>query len=330
MRPEALVLTALALPFWGRLPRAARVALAAAAVALAALAVGRFLYYGSPVPHAALVKGVTAAAGPTAGLQYLLRGLGEWWPLLLAIPALWRRPREALPALVPALGWTALVVARGGDWMPGSRYLLPLLVVLVTALSWCPPRMQVTVAALVLAAAAWRLAPWEEPGPGRPGDLWRAMATHRVQCRWWEAVGGWLKEHLPPGTCLAVGPAGAIPYASGLPTFDLYGLNTRVQRQGGVTPGHTLWGLPESVAKGCAVIVPGRPVPQTDELHAVYEAARAQAAEVPALTTLYRPVLFVHPSPRAFDIRRDLIWVGWQSAPGPTTIDGHFSRPALD
>jgi|GEM_PF-2110009 len=322
VRPETLVLTALALPFWGRLPRAARAALIGAATVLAALAAGRLLYYGSPVPHAALVKGVTAAAGAEAGLRYLLRGLGEWGPLLLALPTLGRRRREVLPVLLPVLGWTALVAARGGDWMPGSRYLLPLLVLLVAALSWSPTRVRFAAAALLVAAAVWRLAPWEEPGRGRPGDLWRAMATHRVQCRWWEALGAWLKDHLPAGTHLAVGPAGAVPYASGLPTFDLYGLNTRVQRQGGVTPGHTLWGLPEAVAEGCAVVVPGRPIPQTGDLQEAHRAARDEAARAPALAELYRPVLLLHPSPRAFDIRRDIIWVRERLTPGgPVSLD---------
>ncbi len=322
VRPESLVLTALAVPFWGGLPRAARAAVAGAATVIAALAAARLLYYGSPVPHAALVKGVTAAAGPEAGIRYFLRGLLEWWPLLLALPAIWRRHREALPVLLPVLGWTVLVVARGGDWMPASRYLLPLLVLLAVALSWSSSRVQVVAAALLVATAAWRLAPWEEPGRARPGDLWRAMATHRVQCRWWEALGAWLKDHLPAGTRLAVGPAGAVPYASGLPTFDLYGLNTRVQRQGGVTPGHTLWGLPEAVAEGCAVVVPGRPLSQSEDLEEAYRAARAEAARAPALAELYRPVLLLHPSPRSFDIRRDLIWVRDRPTPGdPVSLD---------
>ncbi len=315
VRPEVLVLAALALPTWRRLPGAGRTALAAAGAVLAVMAGARFLYYGSPIPHAALVKGVTAPAGPAAGARYLAAALLESWPLLLLLPVLWQRRHLLLPVLVPVAGWTALVVARGGDWMPGSRYLMPVLVLLAAALALAPRRMRLAVAGLLISAAAWRLAPLEHPGAGRPGDLWRAMTTHRLQCRWWEALGERLGRQLPAGTCLAVGPAGAVPYASRLPAFDLYGLNTLVRRSGGVTPGHTLWGLPEAVEHGCAVIVPGRPVPQTDDLAALHAAAADLAAEVPELSERYRPVLLVHPSQRRLDIVRDIIWVRRQ-APG--------------
>lgn len=310
LRPEALVLVALVLPTWRRLPRIGRGALVTAAVTLVALATARFLYYASPVPHSALVKGVTGAAGLASGVRYLAHAALEWWPLLLALPVLWGQKRRWGALLIPVLGWTGLVVARGGDWMPGSRYLIPLLVVLSAALALAPARVRVTTAGLLIALAAWRLVPLERPGPA--GDLWRAMATHRVQCRWWEALGAWLGVHVPPGSCVAVGPAGALPYASGLPTFDLYGLNTPVRRSGGVTPGHTLWGLPEAVTQGCAVIVPGRPIPQTDDIEGLYGAAQELAAQAPELPERYRPVLLLHPTTRPFDIRRDVIWVRHQ------------------
>ena len=309
VRPEALVLAAFTLPTWRRLPRAGRTALAAAAVTLVTLAAARFLYYGSPVPHAALVKGVTAAAGPGAGGRYLLTALLEWWPLLLALPALWQRRRHLLPVLLPVGGWTALAVARGGDWMPGSRYLIPLLVLLTVALAMAPARLCLATAALLVAVAAWRLAPLEFPGRGLPGDLWRAMTNHRVQSRWWEALGERLGRQLPADTLLAVGPAGALAYASRLPVFDLYGLNTPVRRRGGVTPGHTLWGLPEAIQRACAVIVPGRPVPQSNDPAALHAAAAEFARQTPELASAYRPVLLVHPSQRRLDIVRDIIWV---------------------
>lgn len=38
------------------------------------------------------------------------------------------------------------------------------------------------------------------------------------------AAGDWLREHVPPGTLVSVGAAGAMPYASELPVVDAYGL----------------------------------------------------------------------------------------------------------
>src|SRR4029077_2290212 len=55
----------------------------------------------------------------------------EWWPLLLILPWIVRHARRLLPALVPAILWAVLVTLRGGDWMPGGRYLLPLVILLI-------------------------------------------------------------------------------------------------------------------------------------------------------------------------------------------------------
>jgi arabinofuranosyltransferase len=38
------------------------------------------------------------------------------------------------------------------------------------------------------------------------------------------AAGAWMRENLPPETLITVGAAGAVPYASQLPTIDAFGL----------------------------------------------------------------------------------------------------------
>jgi arabinofuranosyltransferase len=42
------------------------------------------------------------------------------------------------------------------------------------------------------------------------------------------AVGRWMREHLPEDTLVTVGAAGAVPYASRLPTIDAFGLTDPV------------------------------------------------------------------------------------------------------
>src|SRR5439155_5203202 len=71
LRPEGLLLALAAAPFWRRLGRAGRAALAGAVLGGALIAAARFAYYGAPVPRSALVKGVLAAAGAESGLRYL-------------------------------------------------------------------------------------------------------------------------------------------------------------------------------------------------------------------------------------------------------------------
>lgn len=309
VRPEVFGFVVLVLPFWRRLNRTARAAAFAGLIAVLIITAFRLLFYGSPLPNSAVVKGLSGAASVWLGLRYLGNGLLEWWPLLLGLPALAHRYRSLAPAILPVAAWLIVVVARGGDWMPGSRYLLPLLVLLVLAIGLTPRRLCLSATAIMILVSLVRMVPLEEPGAFRPGDLWRAMAKHRVQSRWWEAVGTWLGEEFQSQTLIAVGPAGAIPYASNLPTFDLYGLNTRVTRTGGSLPGHTLWGLLDAIAANSDVVYPGTPVPQEGGRSALMVEARAQAEKFPALGERYRPVLLTHPPDYGLDVAQDLIWV---------------------
>ena len=308
LRPEGAALAALALPGWRRLGRAGRAAVIAALLGGIAITAARLAYYGAPLPRSVLVKGFAAAAPAVFGAAYLGRALLEWWPLLLAVPTV-LRARRALPALLVALGWTAVVALRGGDWMPGSRYLLPLLVVLVVAAAHQAGRLR---APIVLGLVLWgvvQTAPLHEPRPPVVGALTRAMAEHRVQSRWWEALGRWLGTSAPPGTTLATGPAGALPYASDLPTFDMYGLCSPVTSAGSGQAGHRLWGLPEALATGATLLYPGRPVPQVADDAAVVAAAERELREPPAALERYRPHLVRHRPEYPLDVVVDVLWV---------------------
>ncbi len=308
LRPEGAVLAALALPGWRRLGRAGRAAVIVALLAGVTIAGARLAYFGTPLPRSVLVKGFAAAAPVAFGAAYLGRALLEWWPLLLVAPAT-LRARRALPALLAALGWTAVVALRGGDWMPGSRYLLPLLVVLVAAAACHAGRLR---AALVIGLALWgvvQIVPLHEPRPPFVGALARAMAEHRVQSRWWEALGRWLGASAPPGTTLATGPAGALPYASGLPTFDMYGLCSKVTSRGSGQVGHRLWGLPEAESAGATLFYLGRPLPQVGDDGAVLAAAERHLHDVPGVGDRYRPRLIRHRPEYRLDVVADVVWV---------------------
>jgi hypothetical protein len=136
------------------------------------------------------------------------------------------------------------------------------------------------------------------------------MAEHRVQSRWWEALGAWLKDVAPPGVRLSAGPVGALPYASRLRTFDMYGLCSKVEHTRDGDPGHRLWGLVEAVEAGTDAVYPGQGVPQGDDWAAVLKAARTQVEDVPDFETRYKPLGIEHAAEYHLDILRDMIWIG--------------------
>ena len=317
LRPEGIVLALGAAPFWKRLGRAGRFALGGGVLAAAVIAAARLSYYGQPVPRPVLVKGVIAAAGAGAGLRYLGQAAFEWWPLLPA--ALWIAPRfrVLLPALAPATLWIGVVLARGGDWMPGGRYLLPLLVIVAFAAAMAAARLPGRAALwLAIAPVAWGLVllmPHEQPLDQTSyvpaGRAWRAMAEHRVQSRWWEGLGTWVRRSVPPGTFLATGPSGALPYAARLRTFDLYGLCSQVTQPREGEAGHRLWGLKDAVAAGVDVIYPGQGLLMVESEEAVLASARLHFADTPGVLERYRPVAISHAPEYHLDFLRDVLWV---------------------
>ncbi len=310
LRPEGMVLGAATLPWIARMRRPLRTVVVGALAGAAAIAAARLLYFGAALPRSVTVKGFTAAAGMADGLAYLGRGTLEWWPLLLAGPVLWRYRRRLLPLLVGVGMWTALVAARGGDWMPGSRYLIPLLVLLAAVVAArTTDTVRWRVSAVLAAWGSFLLMPLPDPALVAPGRLWRAMETHRVQSAWWEGLGGYLRHVVPPDTTLATGPSGALPYASRLPAFDMYGLCSEVSQLSptGQT-GHRLWGL--GAAAGRAdVIYTGQMLPQDGNVRALLLAAEAQVAGVDRFRERYRPVALFHRPERHLDIVADVVWV---------------------
>lgn len=330
LRPESAVLAVAAVPWLRSLARPARALLLGAIGGTAAMVALRLAYYGAPLPRPVTVKGFTAAAGVGFGLGYVGRGLAEWWPLLLGVPFLARRWRALAPALAPTLAWTALVVARGGDWMPGSRYLLPLLVLLTTGTAAFPGRLARASAAAMAVWGCLLLAPLPDPAVPVAGSAWRAMAELRTQSRWWEALGTFVRTTLPPGTTLGTGAAGALPYASGLPTLDMAGLCTVVTTHREGIPGHRLWGIGQAIGR-CDVIYglgSFKPLPQVLDPRAVSAAAEAQAAEIPGFRQRYDPLIVLHRPETRLDVVADVLWVTPAAAdrfrvPGAATAPPH-------
>ncbi len=211
---------------------------------------GRWAYYGYPLPNTFYAK----AAGFNLGrLQRGARTLGDlldWWPvwplLALAVAALLplRSNRASAPSAAPRQpstyqwGLFALIVLAawayfvlvGGDFIIwfGPRFLMPALPFLLwlaaeglarlLGLPFIPPavyRPAQWIAALLLlgylAAFTW------------PAG-WGRLQVYAEQMRAYKELGLWMGANLAPGTTIATDAAGLIPYYSGLPALDMYGL----------------------------------------------------------------------------------------------------------
>jgi hypothetical protein len=204
----------------------------------------RRYYYGAWLPNTFHNKVTLGTASLLKGWTYL--GRFALWRLgmpLLALVGLvrttaWRPPR--LHALF-TLAFAAYIVVIGGDWPIANRFLspiIPLIYLLVVQAvlgvlrrtGWRALALSV-VAAIVLAGTTLRA---ELHGMVFRNDN-VGVETQRKR------FGRWLRDRVPAGTLVAVGPAGAIPYYSRLPSIDMWGLTdahiAQAPRQG-FAPGH--------------------------------------------------------------------------------------------
>lgn len=219
----------------------------------------RYAYYGELVPNTWAVKHHGALLRDLWGVPYL-----EFWVdrtgVLAALPLiLLLRPRHVL--LVAPIGFVTIYAwSVGGDFMAYSRFLLPATVLGALLIGWLlaelrdwlqtwerfeghrvpiPAVVTAVVGLAYVAASGSRIddrvaedrghahlhIAYDDdgrPAPDTPGfegvQAMDRFAAVRL------AAGARFAELVPPDTWISVGAAGAMPYASGLPAFDSYGL----------------------------------------------------------------------------------------------------------
>jgi arabinofuranosyltransferase len=212
----------------------------------------RLGYYGDWVPNTFHAKVGGGLAAAQRGLAYLggfaMSHVGLSLGLLAGavgtLKLAKRRPAAWLP-LVLLLPWLAYIVTVGGDFKGTWRFVLPLLAPMVALV---PAGLAVLLGSKPRALAATAVGLLVLQGAV---DLPRALpdALDRADYRALDmeqrlAVGHWLRQNVPPDTLLAIHSAGTIPYASGLPTIDLWGLSDRhiakapISSMGAGTAGH--------------------------------------------------------------------------------------------
>jgi hypothetical protein len=250
LRPEGVVLAFVALAawrIWGGETDAGPLA-ALIGVTLAVLLVVRHAYYGAWVPTTFHVKPpplarLVLAHDPAAIAAMVRAWRTNVWSGLDEIGGLVMVPLAALA--FRARGWPAVAAATGlagfglaavmpSDWMPGARFALPSMILLVAAAGWSAHSIVaelsvgrrrgtfviITLMALWLARAAvtdletWRSLRLEAERPPLA-----AQGAYRT-------IGLWLAGHARPEETLLAYEIGAVGYFSGLRVVDHEGLVT--------------------------------------------------------------------------------------------------------
>lgn len=253
-RPEGPLLFALYFGLRHIFPRedgtSVRRALLDAAIFVAPMTVYAFWklsYFGDLLPNTYYAK-----AGFT--WEYLKRGLTYAKEYFFAYGAFGLVPALALFSVFPNrtrgpemrlllawLGFALYIVWVGGDVLYVHRFWLPILpigcVLVAAGAGAAVERFFVQRGNTSKAVAGWRA-----PGP-LLGALTLVLVTLGISLNWtsiqsrrnlervfvnnMRLTGEWLREHMAPGSSLAIATIGAISYTSGLHVIDLLGLTDR-------------------------------------------------------------------------------------------------------
>lgn len=204
----------------------------------------RHAYYGYWVPNTAIAKaGVPPSILVKYGALYLAGLIPSYGPLCVMAIVTARHPRgvntsEVAP-LAACAAWSLLyVLLIGGDHFAFARFAIPavclgaVLIGRLTRPFVRTARHAVVACVLVLAVNGAWVAMSNRVTDGR---------FEVLQARAWTDTGTWFAAHASPDESIATLVAGAIPYYSGLRTYDLLGLvDSTVAREGGVCAGATV------------------------------------------------------------------------------------------
>jgi len=207
---------------------------AAGALLLAAVLFWKALHFGDWVPNTFYIK----SGSGWQGLGYVAYFLLFCLPLLaVAAAGSWRNGRPdrwiwlcLLPALAQALAFARPNPILGGAFRFLIALWLPLFLAGARGLSLLPASRGRSLARGILCGAALlgtlRMA--------KQAERWRDYAAG---CRVLARAGQTLEAArlLDPPPVLGTGDVGAMPYFSGLPTFDLIGLCSAEVARGGLT-----------------------------------------------------------------------------------------------
>lgn len=203
--------------------------------------------YGLWWPNTFYAKAGAGLSTWLDGLRYFFLNLApSLWGnsiLILVIFAVIVPLREARPRTIilttAILAQWAFVIVGGGDWMPGCRFMVPVLPLVACLAPVAVPRIKWACNQSWFRAwtAGWRakllLLLFLIPAATH---LYHVKQIVRLPSGWagyngmvvfpenYRLTAEWLKNRAQPGDWLATGEAGLIPYLTDLPNIDCFGL----------------------------------------------------------------------------------------------------------
>ncbi len=201
----------------------------------------RYLYYGELLPNTYYAKANAGFDNIHLGLDYFKYYLANLSlfkfliiPLLLyGLVFKWRTFFVEYTFLAV---WTLYIIIIGGDNLIGTRVLVPispvLFILVIHTLNDIFNQISsrgasffhavrtplIMFIGLTMGACLFYTYINHPAYITHTTDMKRWMQT-------WERVGKYLRDNFSKDTLVAVGPAGSIPYYSGMPTIDMFGLN---------------------------------------------------------------------------------------------------------
>lgn len=202
----------------------------------------KYLYYGQLIPNTFYAKGVTdITMNLLLGFKYLALCIGTRlyiFIFILFIPfkKVVKDPKQSYLILFSVVYIIYLLVV-GGDWMIANRFFVPIIPFLyilstigiintINKISSMGKKYEkikskiinsgAAILCILLFTVTLSLLEYKE--------LIIKDENYKYEQQW-SMFGRWLKNNVSPETVIAVGPAGKIPYYSGLYTIDMWGLN---------------------------------------------------------------------------------------------------------
>jgi hypothetical protein len=198
----------------------------------------RWSYYGYLLPNTFYVKVGSTWSQVARGAGYLFDTSNAYVLPYVAIAAgivgVWARRRNSSHTHWPLVGliggvaalFALYIVVVGGDWMPGARFVVPIVPLLVLLIAWgggglmrrAGRGLSLVLLATLLAVLVGHLPRDSSYNPDTP--FWEE--NYWIQAN--RETGLWLNAHTPPDTLITTAVAGAIPFYSERPTIDALGL----------------------------------------------------------------------------------------------------------
>ena len=217
-------------------------------------------YYGDILPNTFYAK-VASVASVRRGTAFLLCFLWVYWLVPFVPAGVWgvahafrRRDSGALVLMAALLAWLTYVVRIGGDFME-FRLLVPIMPVAFVLLLWVTLELtrrkvvRTALIVLVITGGVSHALHSRQPSYAALNGL-NIETIGQLEGRVvnpnedWAGIGAVLGEAFGHNAdvLIAVRPAGAMPYYSGLGCIDMHGINDKwVARHGyfaGTMPGH--------------------------------------------------------------------------------------------